>query len=52
MAKKSTQVSIDRICKTCWQNPEAEADVIRQYEARPHIGIFFDKDFRHFTTKQ
>jgi hypothetical protein len=37
---------------TCWQDPEAEADVIRQYEARPHMGIFFDKDFRHFTTKQ
>ena len=37
---------------TCWQDPNAEADVIRQYEARPHMGIFFDKDFRHFTTKQ
>lgn len=38
--------------ETCWQDPEAEADVIRQYKARPHIGIFFDKDFRHFTTKR
>ena len=37
---------------TCWQDPEAEADVIRQYEARPHMGIFFDKDFKHFTTKR
>ena len=37
---------------TCWQDPEAEADVIRQYEARPHLGIFFDKDFKHFTTKR
>lgn len=37
---------------TCWQDPEAEADIIRQYEARPHLGIFFDKDFKHFTTKR
>ena len=37
---------------TCWQDPEAEADIIRQYEARPHMGIFFDKDFKHFTTKR
>ena len=37
---------------TCWQDPNAEADVIRQYEARPHLGIFFDKDFKHFTTKR
>lgn len=37
---------------TCWQDPQAEADVIRQYEARPHLGIFHPKDFRHFTTKR
>ena len=37
---------------SCWQDPQAEADVIRQYEARPHMGIFHPKDFKHFTTKR
>lgn len=35
----------------CWQDPEAEADVIRQYEARPHLGIFSDKDYKHFSKR-
>lgn len=37
---------------TCWQDPEAEADVLKQYEERPHMGIFAPKDFKHFTTKR
>lgn len=35
----------------CWQDPEAEADVIRQYAARPHLGIFSDKDYKHFSKR-
>lgn len=36
----------------CWQNEGLEEKLLAYYESLPHIGIFEEKDFRHFTTKR
>lgn len=36
----------------CWQDEAQEARVLKFYEELPHLGIFADRDYRHFTTRQ
>ena len=38
--------------ETTWQDDAKEAEILAIYENQPHVGIFTDKDFRHFTTKR
>ena len=35
--------------ETSWQDDSKEAEILKFYEAQPHIGIFHPIDFRHFT---
>jgi hypothetical protein len=36
----------------CWQDEGMEQMVLNFYEELPHLGIFDQRDYRHFTTKQ
>ena len=36
----------------CWQDEAQEARVLDFYETQPHIGIFDQKDFKHFAKRQ
>jgi hypothetical protein len=38
--------------ESSWQDDTKEAQILSFYESLPHVGIFEQKDFRHFTTKQ
>lgn len=38
--------------ETTWQDEAKEAEILAFYEKQPRVGIFVDKDFRHFTTKR
>lgn len=38
--------------ETTWQDDNKETEVLAYYESLPRVGIFTDKDFRHFTTKR
>lgn len=38
--------------ESSWQDEVKEAQILSFYESLPHVGIFEQKDFRHFTTKQ
>lgn len=38
--------------ETTWQDDAKEAEILAFYEKQPRVGIFVDKDFRHFTTKR
>lgn len=38
--------------ESSWQDEATEAQILNYYENLPHVGIFEQKDFRHFTTKQ
>lgn len=38
--------------ESSWQDEATEAQILSFYESLPHVGIFEQKDFRHFTTKQ
>lgn len=35
----------------CWQDEAQEERVLKFYESLPHIGIYEDRDFRHFATR-
>ena len=37
--------------ETTWQDDNKEAEVLAYYESLPRVGIFTDKDFRHFTRR-
>ena len=38
--------------ESTWQDDSKEAQILAFYENLPHVGIFEQKDFKHFTTKQ
>lgn len=37
--------------ESSWQDEAKEAQILNYYENLPHVGIFEQKDFRHFTTR-
>lgn len=38
--------------ESSWQDENAEAQILAYYESLPHVGIFDQRDYRHFTTKR
>lgn len=38
--------------ESSWQDDKAEAQILHYYESLPHVGVFENKDFKHFTTKR